>query len=183
MTCEDEAGNRFFGLSQFTTLCNPHVQDRPLALAPPTGPSGSSVFNHPDDFHALVVGDLTKNDVFIVQMRGRGTGDEKLASVGVGAGIGHGQQTGRGVFVLEGFVGERGVVVDACAAGAVGVEKVAALDHEVFDLEHIRTNAVSECRMNDEGVNDGVSEWVGDGLGAWTAEGSKTTGVERDSLR
>ena len=40
-----------------------------------------------------------------------------------------------GVFQGEGLVGEGGVVVDACAACAVGVQEVAALDHEALDLE------------------------------------------------
>ena len=39
------------------------------------------------------------------------------------------------MFYGEGLVGKGGVVVYACAPCAIGVEEVAALDHEVLDLE------------------------------------------------
>ncbi len=39
------------------------------------------------------------------------------------------------MFDGKGFVGEGGVVIDACAACTVGVEEVATLDHEVLNLK------------------------------------------------
>lgn len=119
---------------QFTALGNPDIQDGPLALSTATGPSSPGVFNHPHDIHTLLVRNLAEDDVLVIQMRRRRARDEELAPVGVGARVCHRQQASCGVFVLERFVGKRGVVIDARTAGAVGVEEVAALDHEVFDL-------------------------------------------------
>ena len=52
--------------------------------------------------------------------------DEKLRSVGVGSGVGHGQESGSGVPQFEVFVFE-GAAVDGLAAGAVEVGEVSAL--------------------------------------------------------
>ena len=59
---------------------------------------------------------------------GVGNGDEELAAVGVGAGVGHGEFAGllEAVCGALGFVSE--LVAGAAHAGAFGV---AALDHEV----------------------------------------------------
>jgi len=121
--------------SHLPTLRNPNIENGPLALSAPTGPSGPRVLNHPHHPHGFVVGDLAKYDVLVVQERGGRARDEELAPVGVGARVGHGQQARGGMFVLEGLVGEGGVVVNARAAGTVGVQEVAALDHEVLDLD------------------------------------------------
>lgn len=48
---------------------------------------------------------------------------------------GHAEQSGGVVFQREVLVGEGFGAVDAGAAGAVAVEEIAALDHEVFDLQ------------------------------------------------
>lgn len=72
--------------------------------------------------------------MFVIQPRRRRAGDEELAAVRVRAGVGHGEYSRAGVFDGERFVRERLVVVDARAARAVGVEEVAALDHESFHL-------------------------------------------------
>lgn len=50
----------------------------------------------------------------------------------------HAEQSGRVVFQREVLVREGFGAVDAGAAGAVAVEEVAALDHEVFDLRFVR---------------------------------------------
>ena len=65
-------------------------------------------------------------------MRGLNGGDEELAAVGVGAGIGHGQQ--ERLVVLEGecLVGELGSV-DALAAATVASGEVTTLEHKVGD--------------------------------------------------
>ena len=42
----------------------------------------------------VVVDDLAENDVLAVQPRGLDGGDEELGSVGVGSGVGHGQESG-----------------------------------------------------------------------------------------
>lgn len=78
-----------------------------------------------------------------IQERGRHRGDEKLTAVGILAAVGHAEQA-RGV-VAEGevFVREGFGVVDGDGAGAVAVEEVAALDHEIFNLGTVSTNR--EC--------------------------------------
>ena len=83
------------------------------------------------------IGNLTKDGVVVVQVRGRRHGDEELGAVGAWAGIGHGQQEWavklqlRVELVLE-------LVARATAAGA---GRVAALDHEVID------DAVEDCAV------------------------------------
>lgn len=124
--------------SHLATLSDSHVQHGPLALPSASGTAGPGVLDHPDDVHALFVGDLAEDDVLVVEERRGCTGDEKLAPVGVGPGIRHGQQPRHRVLVLERFVRKGGVVVDARAARAVGVEEIAALDHEILDLEDKR---------------------------------------------
>lgn len=54
--------------------------------------------------------------------------------MGDGVTNGHAEESGGVVFQGEGLVGEGFGAVDAGAAGAVAVEEVATLDHEVFDL-------------------------------------------------
>jgi len=85
-----------------------------------------------------------------IQKRCRGARDEELTAVGVGPGVGHGEQTRDVVFVLKGLVGEAtgGVLgEDGGGAGAVGVEEVTALDHEGFDLWRFRQWAVDWAWM------------------------------------
>ena len=57
--------------------------------------------------------------------------DEELAAVGVGPGVGHGQEAGAGVLQVKVLVAE-GAAVDGLAAGAVVVGEVATL--KVRDL-------------------------------------------------
>jgi len=59
-------------------------------------------------------------------------GDEELRSVGVRAGIGHGQIHGSLMLELEVLIGKL-LPVNRLAAAAVAVGEVAALDHEVGD--------------------------------------------------
>lgn len=54
----------------------------------------------------LALGDLTEDDVLVVQPRGDDGGDEELGSVGVGSSVGHGEQEGLVVPQLEVLIGE-----------------------------------------------------------------------------
>jgi len=83
-----------------------------------------------DDVHAGC--DAPEDDVLAVQPRGLGRAEEELASVGVGAGVGHGEDAGSGVLLDEILVGEL-VAVDGLAAGAVAAGEVASLAHEAGD--------------------------------------------------
>ena len=74
--------------------------------------------------------DTAKHDVLAVEVRRGHSGDEELAAVGVGAGIGHAQHSGVSVFELKIFVGEL-LSVDRFATGAVVVGKVTPLTHEL----------------------------------------------------
>jgi len=80
-----------------------------------------------DDVHAGC--DAPEDDVLAVQPRGLGRAEEELASVGVGAGVGHGEDAGSDVLLDEILVGEL-FAVDGLAAGAVAAGKVASLAHE-----------------------------------------------------
>jgi len=86
--------------------------------------------NLPDDVHA--VDHRAKHDVLAVQMRRLGRADEELGAVGVGAGVGHGQDPWPGVLEVEVLVVEL-VAVDGLAAGAVVVREVTTLAHELRD--------------------------------------------------
>jgi len=70
--------------------------------------------------------------VLAVQPAGDGGGEEELAAVGVGAGVGHGEDTFLGVLQGEVLILEL-VAVDGLAAGAVVVGEVSALAHEPGD--------------------------------------------------
>ena len=83
-----------------------------------------------DDLHAL--NNLTENGVLAVKPGGHNGGDEELGPVGVGAGVGHGQEPGLVVLLDEVLVGELGAV-DGLTAGAVPRGEVAALAHELGD--------------------------------------------------
>ncbi len=57
-----------------------------------------------DQVHPL--DDLAEHTVLAVQMGGGHGGDEELRAVGVGAGVGHGQESGLGVLLVEVLVRE-----------------------------------------------------------------------------
>jgi len=90
----------------------------------------ANLFNGLHDIHTR--SDPSENDVLAVQPRGLGSAEEELASVGVGAGVGHGENSRSGVLLDEVFVGEL-VAVDGFATGAVASGKVSTLAHEAGD--------------------------------------------------
>ena len=49
---------------------------------------------HLDNVEALLIVHPAKDDMLVVQPLGLDCGDEELCSVGVGAGVGHGEQPG-----------------------------------------------------------------------------------------
>lgn len=80
----------------------------------------------------LALHDAAEHDVLAVQPVGDRGGDEELGPVRVRAAIGHGQQVGLGVLVLEVLVLEL-AAVDRHPAGPVPAREVTALAHEVGD--------------------------------------------------
>ena len=64
--------------------------------------------------------------MLVVQMLGLGCGDEELRSVGVGAGVGHGEQPGGAVLHQEVLIIELGTI-DALSARAIKILKISTL--------------------------------------------------------
>jgi len=78
------------------------------------------------------VSHFPEHDVLPVQPFGLDGAEEELTAVGVGAGVGHGEDAGTDVFLLEVLVGEL-LPVDRLPARPVAAREVAALTHEVGD--------------------------------------------------
>ena len=91
---------------------------------------GARVLDGVHDLHAL--DDLAEDDVLAVQVRRGHRRDEELRAVGVGARVGHREQSGARVLDHEVLVRER-AAVDGHGAGAVAGKDVAALQHEAAD--------------------------------------------------
>ncbi len=84
---------------------------------------------HPLEEWEAVGDEFPEDGVLAVEVEGRGEGDEELAATGVGAAVGHGEQSGA-------VVGEGGVdFVPEAVAGAVGALAIggATLHHEAAD--------------------------------------------------
>lgn len=67
-----------------------------------------------------------------IKPRGLDGGDKELGAIGVGASIGHRENTGASVLQDEVFVGEF-LAIDGLATSAIMVREVSALEHEVGD--------------------------------------------------
>ena len=95
-----------------------------------------------DEFKSL--NHLAEDGVLVIQPGGFDLGDEELASVGVGAGVGHGQKAGliKGSAAAE-FVGE--LIAGASDAAAEGIS---SLNHEIGN-DPVENSAVIElgCRL------------------------------------
>jgi len=73
---------------------------------------------------------VTENDVLAVQPAGLDCADEELGAIGVGPGIGHGENSWSSMCQLEVLVSEL-LAVDALASCTVAAGEVSALAHEV----------------------------------------------------
>lgn len=102
--------------SELSTVCNDHWRD---GLVPAVSLSPLDRLHHIHAFHHL-----TKDHVLAVQPWSLNSAEEELRSVGVGASIGHGEDSWAGVLELEVLIGE-GLSVDALAASAVASSEVA----------------------------------------------------------
>jgi len=96
-----------------------------------------------DDVHTL--NDLAEDDVLAIQPGGLLSADEELGSVGVGTGVGHGEDTGAGVLQGEVLVLEL-LAVDGLTTGTVAGSEVTTLEHELGD------DAVERSTLEVEGL-------------------------------
>ena len=85
---------------------------------------GSKRLHLLDDIHALA--DLTENNVLSIKPLGLGSAEEELASVSVGASIGHGENSSSSVLQGEVLILEL-VAVDGLATSSVMVGEVTTL--------------------------------------------------------
>jgi len=104
--------------------------------------AGLHVFDFAHGEHA--VDDRTEHHVLVVQPLTLIAGDEKLTPVRIHAAVGHGEQTGFGVFVEEVLVSERLALVDAHRSRTVALDEVATLNHEVLNDSMERCLEVAE---------------------------------------
>ena len=91
---------------------------------------GSKRLDLLDDIHTLA--DLTENNMLSIKPLGLGSAEEELASIGVGASIGHGENPRPRVLQGEVLIREL-VTIDGPAASSVVVGEVAALAHKSRD--------------------------------------------------
>lgn len=108
--------------------------------------AGAGSLKSLDNVHGLLVSDLAENDVAAVEPRGDNSGDEELRAVGVGSGVGHGQQTGAVVGELEVLVGEL-LTIDGFSTSAITTGEVTTLEHEVGDDSVERRALVAEALL------------------------------------
>jgi hypothetical protein len=122
-------------LARVTILLGARLYDgRWPVLVADRSTRGTATLDALDHRHALLVTwhDLAEDDVTAVEPGSDDGGDEELASVGVWAGVGHGEEIRLVVLAVEVLVGEL-FTVDRLATSAVTTREVAALKHELWD--------------------------------------------------
>jgi len=91
---------------------------------------GAKALDFLHNIHAL--DHLSEDHVFPIQPLGLSGAEEKLGSVGVGSSVGHGQNSGSGVFQSEVLILEL-VAIDGLSSSPISGSEVATLAHEVGD--------------------------------------------------
>jgi len=99
-----------------------------------------------DNLHAVLVGNLAKDNVLAIQPGSDDGGDEELGAVGVGTCVGHGQETRSGVLHLEVLVCEF-LAVDGLATSAIATSEVSTLQHELRNDAVELATLVSEALL------------------------------------
>ena len=90
----------------------------------------SNALDFLDDVQALNNG--AEDAMLAIQPGGLDGAQEELGTVGVGAGVGHGEDTGASVLEGEVLISEL-LTVDGLTTGAVAASEVTTLAHEVVD--------------------------------------------------
>jgi len=108
--------------------------------------SGTQSLELLDDLEALVISNLTEDDVLAIEPGGDNGGDEELGAVGVGASVGHGQDTRLGVGSLEVLI-RKLLAVDRLATRAITTSEVATLKHELRNDSMERGALVPEALL------------------------------------
>jgi len=80
----------------------------------------------------LTVSHVTEDDVLTIEMRESIEAEEELGTVSVGTSVGHGEDTGASVLVVEVLVSELGTI-DGLTTGTVAAGEVTTLSHEARD--------------------------------------------------
>jgi len=119
-------------MSEWRHLKLTTVDDGGGDLARDLSVARASAFESLDDVQGVLVCNLAEDDVFAVEPGGDDGGDEELGAVGVGTGIGHGEQTRFGVVSLEVLIREL-LTVDGLSSSTITTSEVAALKHELRD--------------------------------------------------
>jgi len=114
----------------FVCLLSTAVDNGRLELQLDLTSTGTSLLEVLDNLHAVLICNLTKDDVLAIQPGSDDGGDEELRAVGVGTCVGHGQETRSGMLHLEVLVCEF-LAVDRLATSAVTTGEVSTLQHEL----------------------------------------------------
>jgi hypothetical protein len=112
------------------------VLDGGLDVGADRAGAGTESLDLADNLHGSIISDLAEDDVLAIEPRGDDGGDEELRAVAeeekirfalgvdrcddlrVGAGVGHGQETGLGVLQREVLIGEL-LAVDGATTGTL----------------------------------------------------------------
>ena len=82
--------------------------------------------------HVETVDNFAENDMSSIEMRCLSESHEELRSIGVGAGVCHGQIASSSVLLVKVFIGE-GRAINRLTADARSVSEISALSHEAWD--------------------------------------------------